>query len=210
MRQVLWVHGFYRFPPDDIGHTPPSQECWHERRDLMLLCDAQFSQWFCVYIIRDDTGHVKNQNVHVLSHQAFAAKKIKGEWILDVHLHVHVLAPSIPLAQWRGICGHTIPPPKKIKIKKSLLLSPQIHPFHPFPNAVSCHLSKSNRAWSCCPCQDYSGTSFTNLVMICNDHKSYEPSPTPGRERRPISSRMVKSQWNALRQGSCRSWLILR
>ena len=28
---------------------------------------------------------------------------------------------------------------------------------------------------------------------------------TPGRERRPISSRMVKSQWNALRQGSCRS-----
>ena len=33
---------------------------------------------------------------------------------------------------------------------------------------------------------------------------------TPGRERRPISSRMVKSQWNALRQGRCRCWLILR
>ena len=33
---------------------------------------------------------------------------------------------------------------------------------------------------------------------------------TPGRGRRPISSGTVKSQWNALRQGSCRSWLTLR
>lgn len=37
-----------------------------------------------------------------------------------------------------------------------------------------------------------------------------EPKITPGHERWPISSRMVKSHCNPLRQGSCRSWLIVR